>query len=311
MKNKKGVRVFAAILSTTLLGSIALNKNDDYVKVLESHTIESHDPDYKFVAHRGFSSFEVENSKEAIISANNLPCASAIEVDVRLTSDENLVLSHDDNLSKISDSTLEVSSSTYSELSQVPLLPRKPNYSFKTLFNLENKVKIKRLENKTGTITSLDETLEVLSPEKTLFIELKFENNYEKLSRKVVDVLKKYPQKKFIIQAFEYEELKRMMEEYPEYTYQLIIKDKNNLKYLDEDFDAYGLKHTIIDSDMVISILEDGKEVSLWTINSPHTFKKITDELGSYADEVNYITDNPDILCYSAKSRVKQKERRY
>ena len=61
MKNKKGVRVFAAILSTTLLGSIALNKNDDYVKVLESHTIESHDPDYKFDAHRGFSAFEVEN----------------------------------------------------------------------------------------------------------------------------------------------------------------------------------------------------------------------------------------------------------
>lgn len=305
MKNKKGVRVFAAILSTTLLGSIALNKNDDYVKVLESHTIESHDPDYKFVAHRGFSSMEIENSKEAIESANKLSCASAIEVDVRLTRDNKLVLSHDDSLSKVSESDLKVSESTYNELSNVTLFPRKTTYNFKTLYNIEDRIKVKRLENKTGTITSLDETLEVLSPEKTLFIELKFENNYEKLSRKVVEVLKRYPHKKFIIQAFEYKELKMMMEEYPEYTYQLIIKDKNKLKYVEENFDSYGLKHTIIDSDMVISILEDGKEVSLWTINNPHTFARITDALGEYADDVNYITDNPDILCHGLKRKTK------
>ena len=202
MKKKQGVRIFAALLSTTLLGNIALNKNDDYVKVLEECTIESHEPDYEFVAHRGFSSMEIENSKEAIESANKLSCASAIEVDVRLTRDNKLVLSHDDSLSKVSESDLKVSESTYNELSNVTLFPRKTTYNFKTLYNIEDRIKIKRLENKTGTITSLDETLEILSPEKTLFIELKFEDNYEMLSRKVVEVLKRYPHKKFIIQAF-------------------------------------------------------------------------------------------------------------
>jgi hypothetical protein len=153
MKKKQGVRIFAALLSTTLLGNIALNKNDDYVKVLEECTIESHDPDYKFVAHRGFSSMEIENSKEAIISVNNLPCASAIEVDVRLTRDNKLVLSHDDSLSKVSESDLKVSESTYNELSNVTLFPRKTTYNFKTLYNIEDRIKIKRLEN-TGLNTS-------------------------------------------------------------------------------------------------------------------------------------------------------------
>lgn len=149
--------------------------------------------------------------------------------------------------------------------------------------------------------------MELVSDDKRLFIELKFDNNYEELSSKVITLLKKYPHKDFVIQAFEYEELKRMMETYPEYTYQLIIKDKENLKYLDEEFDGYGIKYSIINQDEIIDILDDGKEVSLWTINSPKVFDIISESLGTYSSDINYITDNPDILCYSAKLKQKKK----
>lgn len=302
---KRGVRIFAAVLSTTLLGNIVLDRTSEYEKRLEEHTTISHDYDYNFIAHRGYSSKEVENSKEAVLEANNLDCTRGIEFDVRLTSDGKLVLSHDDILT--SSENISVSVSSYEDIKNTTLVPRKNKINLKTLYSIENRIKIKRLEGKSGTLITLDETLEFVSDDKRLFIELKFDNNYEELSAKVIALLKKYPHKDFVIQAFEYEELKRMMEAYPEYTYQLIIKDKENLKYLDEEFDGYGIKYSIINPDEIIDILDDGKEVSLWTINSPKVFESISESLGTYSSDINYITDNPDILCYSVKLKQKKK----
>lgn len=302
---KRGVRIFAAVLSTTLLGNIVLDRTSEYEKRLEEHTTISHDYDYNFIAHRGYSSKEVENSKEAVLEANNSDCTRGIEFDVRLTSDGKLVLSHDDILT--SSENISVSASLYEDIKDTTLVPRKNKINLKTLYSIENRIKIKRLEGKIGTLITLDETLELVSDDKRLFIELKFDNNYEELSSKVITLLKKYPHKDFVIQAFEYEELKRMMETYPEYTYQLIIKDKENLKYLDEEFDGYGIKYSIINQDVIIDILDDGKEVSLWTINSPKVFDSISESLGTYSSDINYITDNPDILCYSAKLKQKKK----
>jgi glycerophosphoryl diester phosphodiesterase len=74
----------------------------------------------KVIGHRGAAGLELENTLKSIKRALHLG-VDGIEVDVRLTKDRLLVLSHDEHLSRISDSSAKINDLTYAELSKIPL----------------------------------------------------------------------------------------------------------------------------------------------------------------------------------------------
>lgn len=72
----------------------------------------------KFCAHRGLSKLVPENTLPAFAAALALG-ADEIEFDVRLTKDHALIVSHDENLERISDGQGELKNFTLSELKQL------------------------------------------------------------------------------------------------------------------------------------------------------------------------------------------------
>ena len=68
-----------------------------------------------FCAHRGVSALMPENTLPAFASALALG-ADEIEFDVRLTKDNKMIVSHDDNLERISDGKGKLCESTLDEL---------------------------------------------------------------------------------------------------------------------------------------------------------------------------------------------------
>ena len=74
----------------------------------------------RFCAHRGLSALMPENTLPAFAAAIALG-ADEIELDVRLTKDKELVVSHDPNLERVSDGPGQVGDYTLEELRQLNL----------------------------------------------------------------------------------------------------------------------------------------------------------------------------------------------
>jgi glycerophosphoryl diester phosphodiesterase len=74
----------------------------------------------KIYGHRGAAGHKLENTIESLQYAQKLG-VDKIEFDVRQTKDGVLVLSHDDHLRHIANSTLKISKLSYGELSQITL----------------------------------------------------------------------------------------------------------------------------------------------------------------------------------------------
>ncbi len=74
----------------------------------------------KIIGHRGAAGVELENTLASIKRALQAG-VDAVEIDVRLTKDGQLVLSHDEHLSRISDSKAKIRDLTLEELNDIPL----------------------------------------------------------------------------------------------------------------------------------------------------------------------------------------------
>ncbi len=74
----------------------------------------------KIIGHRGAAGLALENTLPGLELARLLG-VDAIEFDVRLTKDRVLVLSHDDDLSRLSESNAKISESTLAELRDIVL----------------------------------------------------------------------------------------------------------------------------------------------------------------------------------------------
>jgi glycerophosphoryl diester phosphodiesterase len=70
------------------------------------------------VGHRGARAYEIENTLESFRKAIELG-ANAVELDVRTSSDAQLIISHDDNLKRVFGKDVRVNGTTLEELKQV------------------------------------------------------------------------------------------------------------------------------------------------------------------------------------------------
>lgn len=75
----------------------------------------------KIIGHRGAAGLELENTATSIERALSLD-VSAIEIDLRLTKDDKLVLCHDSDLARIANNPRKVRNLTLTELKKIPLI---------------------------------------------------------------------------------------------------------------------------------------------------------------------------------------------
>lgn len=278
-------------------------KQTKYEQAVEYHSYTSDKHNGQVVAHRGFSSLEVENSLAAIDRAFKSDCTDEVEIDVRLTKDEEIVLSHDSTIcgiGKISKKSLEeLDGKEYSNNNIVKYKNLKDS-----LLNLDTKLSFDRyndVKNNHENIVSLKTVLDAEYEEnKVLLIDIKFqEENKEIFMDKLNDILKNYiGNPKIILQSLDIDALKIMKEKYPYFEYQYLLNNKEDFKYLDDNINRVAFKQCLVSQDLIKEQLDKGRTVSIWTINLYNEYKNLYNKLGDYIKKVTIITDYPDEICY-------------
>ena len=305
-KYNKNRAIVTISLLALLIGSkfsidkVASNTNKEIV----SWGIEQ-GSDIHFVAHRGYSSTYPDNTLEGLVACNDLQFIEGIECDVRLTQDDKLILMHNDYVG-----LRPVESYTFEELCNIDLTSDlgARTLSFKGYSFKEQQILAKRYERVKGqpfTLCTLEDLLNKRNKDKVLFLDIKFTGyKDELLIRRIGELIKE--EDNIIIQSFDTAMLKRMLELYPDYNYQLLIDTRRGLDSIDYIFDAYGIKYNILEDGTVKDLVEHDKQVSLWTVNSYKNFKALIDQYGEYNDDIYYISDNPDLLGYEYSKSLKK-----
>ncbi len=260
MKIKKTLKIALSILTCAIIvGGVSACKHSS-----------SSDPEQetgpKFIAHRGYSSAQVDNTEEAFQAAAEMGFYG-IETDIRKTKDGYFVCSHDADVQYADGSTMTISQNDRATLRSRPLK-----------------------NNKTRTdayLCTFEDYLRACkSGNKVAVIEIKDHFTQKDIS-KILDIIDtEYDRKKVAFISFSYFQL-------------ILVKDADStieLQYLsqtenDNNFDSclkagisIDVRQTILTEQLVQTFHDAGLKVNVWTVNDGVSLQSAYD-LG-----VDYIT---------------------
>ena len=172
----------ATIATSSIAYKLSHDTQTGFIKDLTDFF--SDDNEFSIVAHRGFSSLAIENTKDALELANNTSYIDMIEFDIRLTNDNKLVLSHNNTINTLKGKTIKISDSLSSKLLREELIYKKPwtKSYINTLSEIDGLVIRKRFENlnnKTYKLITLSDAINMCENKKIL-LDLKFNNDTRK-----------------------------------------------------------------------------------------------------------------------------------
>lgn len=155
------------------------------------------------IAHRGiFNNDNIpENSLYSFKEAINKKIP--IELDIHLSSDNKIVVFHDDNLFRMTSINKNIEDMKYNELAKINLLNTKEH------------------------IPTLDEVLKLINGQVLLIIEIKKNKKWRKLISLLIEALNNY-QGKVLIQSFDFRVIKKIKKQYC--CGLLLTKKYNNIK---------------------------------------------------------------------------------
>ncbi len=222
-----------------------------------------------FIAHRGLQARNsCENTLEAILLGDKNPHIKGVEIDVRLTKDNQVVVIHDDIIDRVSDGTGYVKDMS---------LKRLRLYNYGTII-------------KPATINTLEEVLKKYSRNSFLIIEIKDEGMRNSIiSHEVLKIINKYSYLNIFIQSFS-KEIIDYFKKNSNFKIGALIK-KSNMDLLKLDVDFYSINKELITKDLVIKLLNNNKMVMIWTIKKVEEINKLYLLLDNYINDVYLITE--------------------
>ena len=202
-----------------------------------------------YIAHRGYSGRYQMNTDEAFAKAVEHG-SGGIETDVRVTADGVLVVNHDDE-AKFADGTeLDIATSTYTELTAKPLLNKFTDTDLR-LCTFKRYLEICRDGNM------------------VCFIEFKGVFTNEQINEAFVMAREVYDLKMCSLQSFEFDNLIRTHEAFPELQIMLTCGERNADvdRCLDYGFDI-DMYYAHCTPEIVKEFHDKGLKVALWTANT-------------------------------------------
>ena len=241
------------------------------------------------IAHRGASAYAPENTMAAFKLAIEQK-ADIIELDVRPSLDQKVVVFHDAKLNRTT--------------------PRRGFVKSKSLYVLQNINAgswFGKREYASELIPDFSEVLELTKDKCELLVEIKSEGRVVRLNflRNLMNAINLASAKsRVIIQSFDTRILNLLQKHYPGYRYQklIIVKIPGFKIQLDKrvmvenilrrkHYESINVDHRFITKIFIDKIHRNNKQVFCWTVNDPQRMKNLI-ELG-----VNgIITNHPDLL---------------
>ncbi len=211
------------------------------------------------IAHRGASAVAPENTLAAFREAVRVG-ADLIEMDLRFSRDEEVMVFHDHSLSRTTDGTGRMEDFSRAELRQLDA-----GSWFSSRYRGE-------------PVPTLEEVIKLLQPHRTgLYLELKIDPGREEIRGRLVktihDILRlhSFRQRAFLA-SFDREVLKISQELDPDLSTGLIFREPDTWRELLADkfsgVDIVCARWDIINSSLVRQAREENKRVFAWTIKS-------------------------------------------
>lgn len=214
------------------------------------------------IGHRGSAGTKPENSSASFKEALKQK-VDMIELDVRLTKDDKLVVFHDEDLKRVCGSNEKVSEITLREFKNFDI-----GSHFSYEFSSEKVMTLQEVINLVGTKSGLN-------------IEAKLNNSDERelLAVKIADlIISEGISEKCVITSFDHKFIKILKEMYPDISAGVIF-EKYNSKWeqIVEDVNADGisLHYSSINEEFIKECRIKGYFLYLWTVNDPYEIKRI------------------------------------
>ena len=296
---RKRIIIYAttiAVLTSSGGFNLYRERVNDYAEYISNFSEEIKDDDFLVSAHRGFSSLEVENTKEAISLAADKRYVDFIEIDARMTRDGKIVLSHNNSILLKTEERRNVSSMSYDQAINADLIYL--NFPFKNLswFDYEKLMMFDRsfqLNNRKYHLCGLREGLECCGNKKVL-LDLKFDYDIVQFTEELKKELSDVDTSNIIFQSLSIPGI-RYLKENSNFDCQVLIGSSKDFPVIDY-FDRVGLKYDLVNHDLIRRLVYDGKKISIWTINSSSVLERVLKEVGEYYKDIIYITDVPDLI---------------
>ena len=222
----------------------------------------------EIIAHRGNNNHDYkENTLEAILDSLNKDYVDGVEIDIRITKDNKLVVIHDYYINDVSNGIGSVKEMSLRSL-------RKFNFGS---------------EEKPCKIATLEDVLKNVTNGKKIIIEIKEEtNDFYILVDELDKLLKKYSNRNVLLCSFNYKLCKYIKKNY-KYKIGLLIGIKMNLSkfYNSCNFNSINYRH-------INRVIFRFKKNYVWTINDKKRFNKIKKKAKRY--NIGIITDKPYLI---------------
>lgn len=224
-----------------------------------------------FIAHRGLSGIELENTNSAFVAAANRSYFG-IETDVHITSDGKLLVFHDSTTGRLSDKNLTIEKTDYKTLKSLNLIPQK-----------------NRMVGGDFKISDLKDYLSICAQyDKIAVLELKEKMETKHIKQIYAEVEKYYTPEKLIFISFNIDNLKILRQKYTHINIQYLVQgfDDKLLKTLKEfNFDL-DIGHFACSKEVIDKCHQNGIKVNCWTVDNPGDAERLID----YG--IDYITTN-------------------
>ncbi len=225
----------------------------------------------KFIAHRGLSGLELENTISAFVAAGNRSYIG-IETDVHVTKDGKFVVYHDDTTERLSDKNLRITQTDYETLKGLTLKPQK--------------------NRKVGSdfiIPDLKDYLSICAYyDKIAVLELKERMSPDDIKLIYAEVEKFYNPEKLIFISFSLDNLIDLRQQQPNANIQYLVQSfddniLNTLKKYNFDLD---IGHWVCSKEVIDTCHQNNIKVNVWTVDNPGDAERLID----YG--ADYITTN-------------------
>lgn len=234
------------------------------------------------MAHRGYGSKGVENTKEAVQGAIDAK-ADYAEIDVLQTKDGELAVIHDLKLKRLANANVQVSDLTMDELRKLTLSQ----------------------DGFTGKISTLDEMIKLAKNKIKLNIEVKLHGNENEKDfvKKVLKTIKDNDfEKQCVIQTLHYPLIKEFKRANPDIKVGYVLyASRANLKYVQADF--YVAEEYMLNKSLVKSARKLNKPIYVWTVND---MENLSEYYKLNVDGI--ITDYPEDAQETIKMMKEQEE---
>lgn len=269
----------------------------------------------KIIGHRGNIMVSTENSAAAILDCSNNTNIAGTEFDIRPTSDDKIVVIHNNKIPNLIGKMTKIYDLTLDEINHLKFRINLTDQLLLKGFHLlkEDRYYYNRyceISRQNSNIATFDEIMKNYSRKKHMLIELKGKVNEYTTKKQavfednIIEILKQYDyqNRDLTLESYNFDALFRIKDKIPDLKIIALVNKFGSLKCLDMPFDGVSLEYVMLNPRVIAKIIEKKMLLYSWDWKQPlkhsqnidRIFQPFNEEIKSGELPLYVINDFPE-----------------